>query len=193
MSDLHLIRTGTLGQVGRYPAVDARRYPRGARVVVRTERGLEVGEVLGSDASESLERPVAGQLLRGMTVEDDLIQARIEQHRDRAYDACAARLRELGVPTTLVDVEHLFDGQSLVFHFLGPEPSELERLIDELAETYDAKVQFRAFTDTLTQGCGPGCGTEAATGGGCSSCATGCAIAGACGSGAKTTSATHHG
>ena len=50
-----------------------------------------------------------------------------------------------------------------------------------LAETYEAKVQFRKFTETLIEGCGPGCGTEEAKGqGGCESC-TSCAVASACG------------
>ena len=72
----------------------------------------------------------------------------------------------------LVDVEHLFDGQSLFFYFLGDTTPELDALTGELAEIYEAQVQFRKFTDTLTAGCGPGCGTEeaeqAARSGGCS-------------------------
>ena len=51
----------------------------------------------------------------------------------------------------------------------------------ELAETYETKAQFRKFTDTLTAGCGPDCGTATAEGAGCQSCGVGCAIAGACG------------
>ena len=35
-----------MGQVGRFAAVDAVRYPRRSRVIVRTRRGLEMGEVL---------------------------------------------------------------------------------------------------------------------------------------------------
>ena len=37
-----------MGQVGRFAAVDAVRYPRRSRVIVRTRRGLELGEVLMS-------------------------------------------------------------------------------------------------------------------------------------------------
>jgi hypothetical protein len=35
-----------MGQVGRFAAVDAVRYPRHCRVIVRTRRGLEIGDVL---------------------------------------------------------------------------------------------------------------------------------------------------
>ena len=79
-----------------------------------------------------------------------------------------------------MDVEHLFDGRSLFFYFLGEVPPELESLAGELAEVYDAAAEFRKSPDADVTGCGPGCGTDEASGGGCSSCATGCAVAGAC-------------
>jgi hypothetical protein len=47
-----------------------------------------------------------------------------------------------------------------------------------LAELYETQVQFRRFADAVNEGCGPGCGTEAAAG--CKTCATSCAVAGAC-------------
>ena len=45
---LHLVRVSQMGEVGRFTAVDGRQYPRGARVIVRTPRGLETGEVLAT-------------------------------------------------------------------------------------------------------------------------------------------------
>ncbi len=176
----HLIRIGALGHVGRFTAVDAVNYPRGARVVVRTARGLEIGEVLSPSHDAPARGESDGSILRGMTIEDDLLQARLEKNRQEAFAACAERIRGLRSGVTLVDVEHLFDGRSLFFYFLGTVPPEVEALADELAETYDAAAQFRRFSDTVTEGCGPGCGTADATGAGCGSCGTGCAIAGAC-------------
>ena len=177
----HLIRVGALAQVGRFTAVDLVRYPRGSRVVVRTRRGLEVGEVISPPMADVNGATADGSILRGLTVEDQLLEARLHKNREAAFAACDTRLRQLNSPVALLDVEHLFDGRSLFFYFLGDVPPEVEALTQELAEVYDAEVQFRKFADTVTEGCGPGCGTDEATGGGCSSCATGCAIAGACG------------
>ena len=177
----HLIRVGAFGQIGRFVAHDGTLYPRTARVVLRTHRGLEIGEVLAQPAAVGDDGASDGTIVRGMTIEDELLQARLDKNRLAAHEACAARLEQLRLPVSLMDVEHLFDGQTLVFYFLGSQPPELEPLVAELAEVYDAKVQFRAFAETVTQGCGPGCGTDQATGGGCTSCATGCAVAGACG------------
>ena len=187
MSRYHLVRVGAMGQVGRFAAVDAVRYPRRSRVIVRTRRGLEIGSVLTEPDDGDDGRAFAdGDILRGMTVEDDLLEARLEKHRHEAYNACASLLAEHRVPTVLVDVEHLFDGQGLFFYFLGDVPAEVEAFTGRLAEAYETKVQFRKFTDTLIEGCGPGCGTEEAKGqGGCESC-TSCAVASACGTKRKT-------
>jgi hypothetical protein len=94
-------------------------------------------------------------------------------------------LQERGVNAVLVDVEHLFDGQGLYFYFLGDVPDEVSAMTDELAEAWEARVQFRRFTERLTNGCGPDCGTGASqcgaacgTGGGCSTCAVRHAAAG---------------
>lgn len=171
-----------MGQVGRFAAVDVVRYPRHSRVVVRTRRGLEIGQVLTPPDDGDDSRAFAdGDILRGMTVEDELLNARLEKHRHDAYEACARLLNTERIPAVLVDVEHLFDGQGLFFYFLGEVPPELEACTARLAEAYETQVQFRKFTDTLIEGCGPGCGTEDAKGqGGCESCSS-CAIAGACG------------
>ena len=76
MSHYHLVRVGAMGQVGRFAAVDAVRYPRRSRVVVRTRRGLELGEVLTPPEDSDDGRTFSdGDLLRGVTVQDELLQA----------------------------------------------------------------------------------------------------------------------
>jgi cell fate regulator YaaT (PSP1 superfamily) len=177
----HLVRYSLLGHVGRFASVDATRYPRYARVIVRSVRGLEIGEVLATPepSEESIETD--GQILRQVTVEDDLLAARLEKHRHEAYAACCDLLLEAQIPAVLVDVEHLFDGQGLFFYFLGEVPTQTQAVMQQLADLYETTVEFRKFAETLAEGCGPGCGTEEAKGqGGCASC-TSCAVASACG------------
>ncbi len=169
-----------MAQIGRFHSAEGVAFPRGARVIVRTRRGLETGQVL-SDASVASPDDLDGQLLRGMTVEDDLLDARLSKNRHDAYEACASRIDRLGLPVALMDVEHLFDGQTLLFYFLGEITPELDAITGELTELYETKVQFREFAEAVEQGCGPGCGTEQAEGAGCGSCSTGCTLASACG------------
>ena len=179
------IQLGPLGRIGRFSTPPAMKVRRGASVICRTDRGLEVGEVLGPADTEvgvpgdSLD----GSLLRPMSDQDELLWQRIQRHRDRAFRACDALLKEKKAAATLVDVESLFDGSTLYFYFLGEIDESVEAMTGQLAETYESKVQFRRFAERLAEGCGPGCGTEDKSGcstGGCAGCgsAGGCATAG---------------
>ena len=181
MAPLHWVRLGVLGQLGCFAAIDVRRYPRGARVIVRSGRGLEVGEVLGP-AQETPTARVEGSLVRGMTVEDELLAERLARHRIEALEACERELAARELDVALVDAELLFDGQTLVFYFLGSVPPECSTLTAELAAAYDAQAQLAKFADVLAVGCGPDCGTEHAAGHGCTTCASGCALSSHCGS-----------
>lgn len=197
MNCQHLVRVGALGQIGRFTAVDLTLYPRGARVIVRTGRGLEIGRVVASPTKDGATRDMNrggegrslresaqasaasdGSILRGMTIEDELLAARLEKNQAAAFAACQERLVETQTGAVLMDVEQLFDGQSLWFYFLGEPPPSVESMTAELAELYESKIQFRRFVESVNEGCGPGCGAD--SGAGCVSCATGCAVAAAC-------------
>jgi cell fate regulator YaaT (PSP1 superfamily) len=186
----HWVRYGVLGQVSRFGTSDGQRYARGTRVICRTERGLEVAEVLSpiealdDESGPKFRGATQGTILRRVTVEDDLLLARLERNREQAFEECQQLLADRGIPAALAEVELLFDGQSLLFYFLGETTPEIDELTAELAATYASTVQFHKFADLLTTGCGPGCGTPEAEGGLCGSgpgggCA-GCAVAAAC-------------
>src|SRR5262245_33995869 len=114
----HLVRVGAFAQVGRFTPADAAVFPRGARVIVRTARGLEIGTVLASEAVEGPLLPTNGVLLRGMTIDDELLAARLERNKHQALEACQQKLNERGEGATLIDGETLFDGRGVYFYFL---------------------------------------------------------------------------
>jgi cell fate regulator YaaT (PSP1 superfamily) len=177
MSVTHWIRVGAEGRLGLFRGVDATIYQRQTRVVVRTDRGLEVGEVLTAGDHQQTGQPTAGTLLRRTAVEDELLLARLNKHRERAFAACEEEVRLRELPVTLLDVEVLLDSQTLLFYFLGESTPQLEATLKQLADRYEAKAQLRKFAEAVEHGCGPGCGTEAAQGsGGCQSCQSGCAV-----------------
>lgn len=186
MSVPHLVRVGLMGTVGRFLSADSSIYPRDAHVICRTSRGLEQGRVMcdldsvSDDMQRAWQDEPAGNLLRKVTPDDLRILERLERYRDRAFEACQRLIRERELPGVLVDVEHLFDGQSVFFYFLGEVDPRLEQLTEELGETYQRRVRFRKFAQALAEGCGPDCGTSSkgCGSGGCGSCA----LSGACGS-----------
>ena len=159
MNAIHLVRCGFNGSPGKFAAADRQVHAPGSEVICRTSRGLEVGEVLCQIELECNSEDLDGELLRRMGREDHAIAERLSRFRDRAFNACEGLLRERNLSATLVDVEHLFDGQSIWFYFLGEVGPQVEALTDELAEVYESKVKFRKFAETLAKGCGPECGT----------------------------------
>jgi hypothetical protein len=140
-------------------------YPRATRVVCRTPRGLELGEVLaqvedgivGADGSDQNAVGIEGEVIRRVTAEDDLLQQRLVLHRDEAFDACQQLLDERNVSAAVV----------------------AEAITAELANAYEAKSQIGQFAEALDLGCGPDCGTDDAAGCSSGACAT-CVVASAC-------------
>ena len=175
----HLVRISVLGQVGRFVSVDPVMYPRGTRVVCRTRRGLEVGEVLSHTDGDTIARGEAdGSVLRALTSQDDLLLVRLSKNRHEAFEKCRQLLNENRVSVTLVDVEQLFDGKSIYFYFVGVVPPDVSAMVAELAATYEAEVRLGDFARAVEEGCGPNCGTDEAEGCG-DSCST-CAVVNAC-------------
>lgn len=180
MSCSHLVRLTSNGCILGCSTAEPIVFARRSLVVVRTERGLEEAEVLGhlEDASHGIAE--SGMIIRGLTVQDQLLRQRAEKNREAAFLACQELLASRQSPAILLDVQLLLDGQTLIFEFLGDPPQEGSEMLNALADAYDGLVQFRSFTDKVIQGCGPDCGTERAEGHGCGSCSTGCSLASHC-------------
>ena len=187
----HLVQVGILGQIGRFTSVDAVSYRRGMQVICRTSRGLEIGQVLSPVSQLNNGQPREGQprtgesdgsILRGVTVEDQLLISRLEKNKQEAFAACQKELATRQLEATLIETEQLFDGQSIYFYFLGHVSPEVEQVTQELAKTYDSVAGISRFSDVLATGCGPDCGTEVGNGveGGCGDSCISCSISSAC-------------
>jgi hypothetical protein len=71
-----------------------------------------------------------------------------------------------------VDVDQVFDGGTLIMHFLGPVDTIAESITKGIADRYESIVRSRHFAKLLREGCGPDCGTQL---GGCEATCAGCA------------------
>jgi hypothetical protein len=134
------------------------------RVILRTPRGVEVGQIVGLMRRVESKRPSSARILRATTEQDELLLKRLERHKRRAIESCRASLRDSGSTSTLLDVDQLFDGGTLVLHFLGPIDEIAQSISQRIVEKYESVVRTRHFAKLLHDGCGPGCGTEEAMG-----------------------------
>jgi cell fate regulator YaaT (PSP1 superfamily) len=184
----YLVSYGSAGEFGRFRPVSAVTCARGDRVVVRSHRGVELGELLCRATpghAHFLPNTSVGQLLRPATPEDER-QAERGRERGQALFADARRLAtELGLPLEVVDVEVLLDGEQAIVHHLPWAEFDERDLVSVLVREHGLRVRLhslRTVPEAAAEehGCGrPDCGrTE---GGGCSTCGSGggCSTCGA--------------
>jgi hypothetical protein len=192
MDGEYLVHHGCAGHLGRFRPVDIAgpTVGRGAPVVVRTRRGLELGEVLCQTSADRtvLPDPVVGELLRAATAADLEAAGR---HRDvgRTVFEDASRLAKVrGLELAALDVEVFLDGRQALLHAVRLGPCDEAALLAELGDRhglivrlYDLAAEQPAEADGHDEhGCGScgegGCG-EGGCGsggdGGCGSCSAG--------------------
>jgi cell fate regulator YaaT (PSP1 superfamily) len=145
MSD-YVVRYGAMRLLGVFAASDGNQYRRGTRVVVRTDRGLETGEVLcegGPEVAERIKDPAEGQILREMTQEDAHEVAKIGDQAKRELEVCRQFVDKLGLQMQLVDVEHIFGGERVVVYYLAENRVDFRELVRMLAGEFQTRIEMR--------------------------------------------------
>jgi len=121
-------------------------FVRGDRVVVRSSRGLESGEVLceaTSQAVEQLNDPDNGQLLRVMTAEDENELSRMRANQGHLYDVCERCIGGSGLDMRLVDVEQIFGGERVIVYYLSENRVDFRDLVKDLAGEFQTRIEMR--------------------------------------------------
>ncbi len=170
----YLVGFGLAGDFGRFLASAPLLLRRGARVVVRSERGLELGQVLrpaGERHSRLLGGVVAGELLRQAGPEDEEMARRMAERAALLLARGEQLVAEQGLPAALVDAEVLLDGVQAVLHVIRWGECDLRELVRPLSTELGLSIrldELGAPPAGEEHGCGS-CGS-----GGCGSCGSGC-------------------
>ncbi len=140
-----LINYGVIQNIGLFKA-RSDIFSRGDQCVIKTERGLEIGEAL-TDAElidQDNEIETVGNVIRQATendlkkVEEINSKASVEEHK-----FCFDRIHELKLPMKLAMVEHLFGGDKIIFYFLSDGRVDFRQLVKELAREYRTRIEMR--------------------------------------------------
>jgi cell fate regulator YaaT (PSP1 superfamily) len=121
-------------------------YVRGDEVVVRSERGLEVGQVLCPATPRAVEligEPTRGRIIRQMTEHDRLERGRLRELEQRELETCGRFVENRRLQMELVDVEHLFGGERIIFYFLAEKRVDFRELVKDLAREYQTRIEMR--------------------------------------------------
>ena len=142
----YVVRYGTTRAVGVFSPRGQDRYVRGARVIARTQRGLEAAEILAEasdEQAEKLRQSPGGQIVRAMSADDENELSHIQSRERNAFEKCVAQVQRLGLAMQLIDIEHVFGGERLVIYYLAEERIDFRDLVKALAADFQTRIEMR--------------------------------------------------
>jgi cell fate regulator YaaT (PSP1 superfamily) len=144
--DKYLVRHGVMRFIGVFDPPAGTSFRRGEAVILKTERGLEAGQLLcpaTPQAIAAVPDPTTGEILRPATADD---RKKIDQLADlqkKEYDAGTRLIAQHRLAMQLVDVEHLFGGERIVFYFLSEARVDFRELVKSMAREFHTRIELR--------------------------------------------------
>ena len=142
----YVVRHGVMRHLGFFSTSRGETFTRGARVIARTSRGLESGEVLCDSTdqiSAELQDAKNGQILRRMSSQDELELKKMCEQERREYESCQKRIEELKLAMKLVDLEHLYGGERIIIYYLADGRVDFRELVKVLAGEFQTRIEMR--------------------------------------------------
>ena len=158
-----IVRYGALAQIGEF-SHDLPDPPLpGRKVVIRSERGVELGEVLATVSeqpswrcitSDKLSRYVGangpeypyqrgGKILRLANPQDVIDFRHLETSAREEGSFCRQQIRQARLNMRLVTVEHLLGGERIVFYFSAESRVDFRELVRGLAAQFRTRIEMR--------------------------------------------------
>ncbi len=147
MDTRYVVRYGSTRQVGEFTARGRDAFSRNATVVIRSERGQEFGQVLCPATDRTREylnaKEHQGQILREATPDDQqkLDELRVQEKLE--FLGCRDLIAEHKLQMQLVDVEHLFGGERLIFYYVAETRVDFRDLVKGLASKFRIRIEMR--------------------------------------------------
>ena len=119
---------------------------RGAKVIVRTSRGLENGDVLCEATDEVVAKmsdPGSGSIQREATSQDLNEIERLKKTAHEEFETCRRLIQELALDMDLVDVEIVFGGERVVVYYLSEARIDFRDLVKMLSSEFQTRVEMR--------------------------------------------------
>jgi cell fate regulator YaaT (PSP1 superfamily) len=159
-----LIRYGHMKNLGFFEHSESQVPRMPARVVVKTEKGLELGHLVGqassyrdgrfklteeqiccyfTDSEITFPSEPVGKVIRFATA-DDISEEQHLEKISREKIACCQRLAgELGLRMKIIDAEHIFGGERVIFFFMADGRVDFRELVRRLAQEYQTRIEMR--------------------------------------------------
>lgn len=156
------VRWGAMNWLGEFAYKPGTVFRCGAKVVIATERGTELGQQVSlfcTGCSKSVSREQvkqyidtsgpefyklgSGRILREATAQDIAEQQKLNANVLEDIDRCALLAAQLQLDMKVVTAEHLLGGERIVFYFRAEQRVDFRELVRELARHYRTRIELR--------------------------------------------------
>lgn len=159
-----LVSYGRMNTLGWFEHHEASIPKLPCRVVVKTDRGLELGHIVGqtcpyrggqfrlspeqtkkyyADSEIELTVEEAGKFIRYATPEDIREEKHLRKLSAEELKCCRRFAKELGLPMKIVDAEHIFGGERLIFYFMSDGRVDFRELVKKIAREQQTRIEMR--------------------------------------------------
>ena len=159
-----VVRYGAMAWIGEFSCRADVVFGCGTRVVVQTERGIELGAPIGvpregcgcdltvpraqlqtylRSSGPEFCRPRAGRILRIANQQDLNEQAHLDAHIGEDIAQCAEAAARLNLDMKIITAEHLLGGERIVFYFASAGRVDFRQLVKELAQRHRTRIEMR--------------------------------------------------
>lgn len=156
------VRFGRMNHIGEFTHPPDMKFTCGAKVVIAGERGIEIGEQVsltcfGCEKSVDRDqmrsyaetsggdtyRLKSGKILREATPSDLNEWQHIQDQVSEKLAICRRMVAEFGLDMKIVDCEHVFGGERVVFYFMAEERIDFRELVRRLASEFQTRIEMR--------------------------------------------------
>ncbi len=116
----------------------------GDQVIVKTEWGIENGEVVAADVKGGKKKNEETKpVLRRANASDSELIERYREKRKEALETCRAEIKKNNLPMKLAGAHFSFDGSKIVFPFTAEKRVDFRGLIRTLSQRFQKSVRLQ--------------------------------------------------
>ncbi|MBA7620654.1 hypothetical protein ES703_28007 [subsurface metagenome] len=159
-----LVRHGRMNTLGFFEHHETRIPKVLTRVVVKTNKGLELGQLVGQltaykagqfklnsdqikkyfdDSNIDLSIDQTGKFVRYATADDISEERHLQKLAEEEMEFCRRFIKELDLPMKIVDAEHIFGGERVIFYFMSDGRVDFRELVKKIAQEYQTRIEMR--------------------------------------------------
>ncbi len=142
-----VVRYGSMRHLGVFHSRKADGICRNSDVIVRSDRGVEMGVVLNEadEKSQHLlgEKSRPGRILRLASDEDRLSAEEISNKEKEYLRDATEMVSTRRLQMQLVDVEQVFGGERIVFYYLAEKRVDFRELVKLMARAFNTRIEMR--------------------------------------------------